>query len=269
MKQGETLVKHSSAECGVRISEWLVDRGRRPRNTRNTRTGAGFWTELLMIEPPLPDPLPRRRRRGRRITARWVRMWNGKHGRNGTHGSVGKKFLMRFYAVRCGQRRRFGNLGRAKTGQATALEREKTASGRVNTAYESRWVREVAGGESMAERSVLPDCAAGAGRKIQLGGVHQTTSFSVGGFKSEPAGAGFSSVVKKDGIEAGNCQDPFYHKERPLLPRTRNSARQARTKGKERSHRRSHERRPGRRLAPREDLESSWWELWQKNSWGW
>ena len=82
-----------------------------------------------------------------------------------------KKFVMRFYAVRCGQMRFFGNLGGGKTGQDTALEREKAASGRVNTASQSRWVREVASGGSMAERSVLPDCAVGVGRKIQVGGV--------------------------------------------------------------------------------------------------
>ena len=89
--------------------------------------------------------------------------------------------------------RRFGNLGGRKTGQDTALEGEKTASGRVNTASQSRLVREVAGGQSMAERSFLPDCAVGAGRKIQVGGFYQTTSFSVGGFKSEPADAGLAA----------------------------------------------------------------------------
>ena len=48
----------------------------------------------------------------------------------------GKKFLMRFYAVRCGQMRRFQGLGGGKAGQETALEGEETAFGRVNTAYQ-------------------------------------------------------------------------------------------------------------------------------------
>jgi len=81
----------------------MVESGSKPRNTRTMRTGAGVLDRI------------------------------GRMNRMGLHG---KKFVMRFYAVRCGQRRRFGKLGRGKTGQDAALEVEKTASGRVSTAYQ-------------------------------------------------------------------------------------------------------------------------------------
>ena len=95
---------------------------------------------------------------------------------------------MRFYAVRCGQMRRFWDLGKGKTGQDAAWEVQKTASGRVNAASWGQWVGEDAGGESMAVRSVLPDSAVGAGYNSHFllsGGANP--SLLAGSNRNQPA----------------------------------------------------------------------------------
>ena len=45
-----------------------------------------------------------------------------------------------------------------------------------------------------------------ASHGVKVGGFHQTTSLSVGGFKLEPADAAVYSVVRNNGIGTGKCQ---------------------------------------------------------------